>query len=128
MYRGPYSWGGEGDWSQAATPRDIEFAAASASIVICRCKVALDTTRLRHLIEMGLAEAVGALLLFISENNRHIRVGVSYRGRGRSPMRWTDQIKSAVGGPLHECTRLSASREKWRMLVGRVTSALKDAS
>ncbi|CAH2242154.1 jg25568 [Pararge aegeria aegeria] len=50
------------------------------------------------------------------------------RGRGRSPMRWTDQIKSAVGGPLHECTRLSASREKWRMLVGRVTSALKDAS
>ncbi|CAH2233643.1 jg14387 [Pararge aegeria aegeria] len=50
------------------------------------------------------------------------------RGRGRSPMRWTDQIKSAVGGPLHECTRLSASREKWRMFVGRVTSALKDAS
>ncbi|CAH2246244.1 jg3703 [Pararge aegeria aegeria] len=38
------------------------------------------------------------------------------------------RIKSAVGGPLHECTRLSASREKWRMLVGRVTSALKDAS
>ncbi|CAH2266830.1 jg9445 [Pararge aegeria aegeria] len=50
------------------------------------------------------------------------------RGRGRSPMLWTDQIKSAVGGPLHECTRLSASREKWRMLVGRVTFALKDAS
>ncbi|CAH2244747.1 jg24429 [Pararge aegeria aegeria] len=50
------------------------------------------------------------------------------RGRGRTPIRWTDQIKSAVGGPLHECTRLSASREKWRMLVGRVTSALKDAS
>ncbi|CAH2268569.1 jg20064 [Pararge aegeria aegeria] len=50
------------------------------------------------------------------------------RGRGRSLMRWTDQIKSAVGGPLHECDRLSASRKKWRMLVGRVTSALKDAS
>ncbi|CAH2264640.1 jg6249 [Pararge aegeria aegeria] len=50
------------------------------------------------------------------------------RGRGRSPMRWTDHIKSAVGGPLHECTRLSASREKWWMLVGRMTSALKDAS
>ncbi|CAH2230681.1 jg11986 [Pararge aegeria aegeria] len=50
------------------------------------------------------------------------------RGRGRSPMRWPDQIKSAVGGPLHEYTRLSASRETWRMLAGRVTSALKDAS
>ncbi|CAH2207750.1 jg600, partial [Pararge aegeria aegeria] len=37
-------------------------------------------------------------------------------------------IQSAVGGPLHECTRLLTSREKWHMLVGRVTSALKDAS
>ncbi|CAH2242174.1 jg22887 [Pararge aegeria aegeria] len=37
------------------------------------------------------------------------------RARGRSPMRWTDQMKSSVGGPLHECTRLSAYREKWRM-------------
>ncbi|CAH2245851.1 jg8526, partial [Pararge aegeria aegeria] len=45
------------------------------------------------------------------------------RARGRSPMRWTDQIKSPVGGPLHECTRLSANREKWRMFVRRVTTA-----
>ncbi|CAH2234139.1 jg23735 [Pararge aegeria aegeria] len=45
------------------------------------------------------------------------------RARGRSPMRWTDQIKSSVGGPLHECTRLSANREKWRMIVRRVTTA-----
>ncbi|CAH2241712.1 jg16282 [Pararge aegeria aegeria] len=39
-------------------------------------------------------------------------------------MRWTDQIKSAVGGRLHECTRLSANREKWRIIVRRVTTTL----
>ncbi|CAH2234371.1 jg23673 [Pararge aegeria aegeria] len=58
---------------------------------------------------------------------RFVVQGKVARGLGRSPIRWTDQIKS-VGGPLHECTRLSASRENWRMLVGPVTSALKDAS
>ncbi|CAH2267261.1 jg14729 [Pararge aegeria aegeria] len=47
----------------------------------------------------------------------------STRARGRSPIRWTDQIKSSVGGPLHEFTRLSANREKWRMIVRQVTTA-----
>ncbi|XP_072941848.1 carboxylic ester hydrolase-like [Epargyreus clarus] len=45
------------------------------------------------------------------------------RPRGRSPTRWTDQIKSAVGGPVHECSRLATNREKWRNVVRRVTSA-----
>lgn len=45
------------------------------------------------------------------------------RPRGRSPMRWTDQIKSAVGGNLHECTRMSTNRDKWRDIVRRATSA-----
>lgn len=45
------------------------------------------------------------------------------RPRGRSPMRWTDQVKSAVGGHVHECTRLSTNRDKWRLLVRRITSA-----
>lgn len=45
------------------------------------------------------------------------------RPRGRSPMRWTDQIKSAVGGPLHECTRMTANRRRWRDIVRRITSA-----
>ncbi|CAH2244237.1 jg20181 [Pararge aegeria aegeria] len=43
------------------------------------------------------------------------------RARGRSPMRWTDQIKSSVGGPLHECTTIC--KQKWRMIVRRVTTA-----
>lgn len=45
------------------------------------------------------------------------------RARGRSPMRWTDQIKSAVGGPLHECTRITADREGWRRIVRRIMAA-----
>ncbi|KAJ0172524.1 hypothetical protein K1T71_011663 [Dendrolimus kikuchii] len=39
------------------------------------------------------------------------------RARGRSPMRWTDQIKSALNGPLHECTRKATVREEWRRIV-----------
>uniref|UniRef100_A0A2H1W6A5 SFRICE_033100 n=1 Tax=Spodoptera frugiperda TaxID=7108 RepID=A0A2H1W6A5_SPOFR len=36
------------------------------------------------------------------------------RPRGRSPMRWTDQVKAMVGDPVHECTRLTTNRERWR--------------
>ncbi|CAH0668805.1 unnamed protein product [Spodoptera exigua] len=32
------------------------------------------------------------------------------RPRGRSPMRWTDQVKSAVGTRVSDCTRQSANR------------------
>ncbi|CAH2234190.1 jg16639 [Pararge aegeria aegeria] len=35
------------------------------------------------------------------------------RSRGRSPMRWADQIKAAVAFPLHECARKAAAREEW---------------
>ena len=42
------------------------------------------------------------------------------RWRERSPMRWTDQIKAAIGGPLHEYTRLSVSRDKWQKFVRRI--------
>uniref|UniRef100_A0A2H1W7G4 SFRICE_021062 n=1 Tax=Spodoptera frugiperda TaxID=7108 RepID=A0A2H1W7G4_SPOFR len=36
------------------------------------------------------------------------------RPRGRSPMRWTFQVKAMVGNPVHECTRLTTNRERWR--------------
>lgn len=45
------------------------------------------------------------------------------RPRGRSPMRWTDQVKAAVGAPVHECARLTTSRQRWRDVVRRVLSA-----
>ena len=45
------------------------------------------------------------------------------RPRGRSPMRWTDQIKSAVGGQLHECTRMTTNRMKWRKFVAKISKA-----
>ncbi|KAL4710715.1 hypothetical protein ACJJTC_004360 [Scirpophaga incertulas] len=43
------------------------------------------------------------------------------RARGRSPMRCTDQVKTAVDGSLYECTRRAAVREEWRRLVKRAT-------
>ncbi|CAH0699120.1 unnamed protein product [Spodoptera exigua] len=45
------------------------------------------------------------------------------RPRGRSPMRWTDQLKSAVGTRVSDCTRQSANRERWREIVRRAVSA-----
>ncbi|CAH0694322.1 unnamed protein product [Spodoptera exigua] len=45
------------------------------------------------------------------------------RPRGRSPVRWTDQVKSAVGTRVSDCTRQSANRERWREIVRRVVSA-----
>ncbi|CAH2235409.1 jg13268 [Pararge aegeria aegeria] len=44
------------------------------------------------------------------------------RSRGRSPMRWADQIKAAVAVPLHECARKAAAREEWRRIVKRATT------
>ncbi|KAJ0172525.1 hypothetical protein K1T71_011664 [Dendrolimus kikuchii] len=44
------------------------------------------------------------------------------RARGRSPMRWTDQIKSALNGPLHECTRKATVRAEWRRIVKLATT------
>ena len=44
------------------------------------------------------------------------------RPRGRSPMRWTDQIKAAVGGPLHTSIRKAAVRDEWRRVVKLATS------
>lgn len=49
------------------------------------------------------------------------------RPRGRSPMLWTDQIRSAVGGPLHECARMTANRQKWREIVKKVVTARNTA-
>ncbi|PZC84789.1 hypothetical protein B5X24_HaOG203779 [Helicoverpa armigera] len=45
------------------------------------------------------------------------------RSRGRSPMRWTDQVKSAVGSCVSGCTRESANRERWREIVKKAVSA-----
>lgn len=44
------------------------------------------------------------------------------RPRGRSPMRWTDQIKTALDGPLHECTRRATVRDEWRRIVKLATT------
>lgn len=43
------------------------------------------------------------------------------RPRGRSPMRWTDQVRTAVDVPLHVCSRKAAVREEWRRIVKSVT-------
>ncbi|CAH2251806.1 jg13784 [Pararge aegeria aegeria] len=43
------------------------------------------------------------------------------RSRGRSPMRWADQIKAAVAVPLYECARKAAARQ-WRRTVKRATT------
>ena len=45
------------------------------------------------------------------------------RSRGRSPMRWTDQVKSAVGDRVTDCARQSANRERWREIVKKAVSA-----
>ncbi|XP_063829606.1 uncharacterized protein LOC135078934 [Ostrinia nubilalis] len=45
------------------------------------------------------------------------------RSRGRSPMRWTDKVKSTVGDGVCDCTRQSANRERWREIVRRVVAA-----
>lgn len=44
------------------------------------------------------------------------------RSRGRSPMRWTDQVKSVVGNRVSDCARQSANRERWREIVWRAVS------
>ncbi|PZC85948.1 hypothetical protein B5X24_HaOG214313 [Helicoverpa armigera] len=46
------------------------------------------------------------------------------RPRGRSPMRWTDQIKAVVNGSssLYECTRKAAIREEWWRVVKLATN------
>ena len=33
------------------------------------------------------------------------------------------QVKSAVGGKLHKCTRMATNRKKWRETVARITKA-----
>jgi hypothetical protein len=45
------------------------------------------------------------------------------RPRKRPPMRWTDQIKSAMKGPLNAFARMAPNREKWREIVRQATSA-----
>lgn len=45
------------------------------------------------------------------------------RSRGRSPMRWTDQVKSAIGGHVSDCSRKTANRERWREIVRKAVSA-----
>lgn len=44
------------------------------------------------------------------------------RARGRSPMRWADQIKTALNGPLHECARRATVRDEWRRIVKLATT------
>ncbi|KAI8433901.1 hypothetical protein MSG28_015827 [Choristoneura fumiferana] len=41
------------------------------------------------------------------------------RSRGRSPLRWTDQIKSLTDKSLNECARQASARDKWRTVVKR---------
>ncbi|CAH2239999.1 jg3427 [Pararge aegeria aegeria] len=44
------------------------------------------------------------------------------RTRGRSPMRWTDQVKATIVAPLHECARKATVREEWQRIVKRATT------
>ncbi|PZC86879.1 hypothetical protein B5X24_HaOG201738 [Helicoverpa armigera] len=44
------------------------------------------------------------------------------RARGRSPMRWADQIKTALNCPLHECARRATVRDEWRRIVKLATT------
>ncbi|CAH2269115.1 jg17331 [Pararge aegeria aegeria] len=44
------------------------------------------------------------------------------RARGRSPMRWTDQVKATIEAHLHECARKATVREEWRNIVKRATT------
>lgn len=39
------------------------------------------------------------------------------RPRGRSPRRWTDQVKELSKRPLAECSRIAKNREEWREVV-----------
>lgn len=48
------------------------------------------------------------------------------RPRGGSPLRWSDQIKAALNGPVNECTRRAAVREEWRRPVKRTTNRSDD--
>lgn len=41
--------------------------------------------------------------------------------RGKSPMRWSDLVKNALNGTLHECTRRATVREEWRRIVKLAT-------
>lgn len=45
------------------------------------------------------------------------------RSRGRSPTRWTDQIKSATNSSLQDCTKKAKDRNKWREIISTVMSA-----
>ncbi|CAH2234375.1 jg23677 [Pararge aegeria aegeria] len=47
------------------------------------------------------------------------------RARGRSPVRWTDQVnatRDTIEAPLHECARKATVREEWRRIVKRATT------
>ncbi|CAH2265489.1 jg10063 [Pararge aegeria aegeria] len=44
------------------------------------------------------------------------------RSRGRSPMRWSEQIKAVVAVPIHECAVKAAVREEWQRIVKRATT------
>lgn len=41
-------------------------------------------------------------------------------GRGRSPTRWSDQVKRATGSSLYESLRRTEVREDWMLFVGRI--------
>jgi len=42
------------------------------------------------------------------------------RSRGRTPMRWIDQIKTVTGYPLEEAIRSGENRELWKEIVANV--------
>lgn len=50
------------------------------------------------------------------------------RQRGRSPMRWTNQIKASVSdsSSVHKCTRRASIREKWQRVVKLATNTWSD--
>lgn len=43
------------------------------------------------------------------------------RPRGRSPMRWTDQIRENTKAEIHKAVHIAEDRNKWKAIVHKVT-------
>lgn len=54
------------------------------------------------------------------ENIETITIQRKIEGRGRSPTRYTDQIRKATGRIFAECVRFARDREEWYEMVDSV--------
>ncbi|KAJ0184104.1 hypothetical protein K1T71_000527 [Dendrolimus kikuchii] len=92
------------------------------------------STRFKHTVHRLSSIVQGCILTFFGHITRREDTSVERlvvqgkmdgkRARRRSPMRWTDQVKTALNGPLHECTRKATVREIWRRIVKLATTSV----